>query len=467
MEGKDSSQPDIPFRAEFLGHPGVQSLRIDTHSPGEAPSRRMMSSVSTLLSGRIFQLFVLTAAVSSATYTRSTLGPLQEAMRIDLALSDNQVAVLQGLALAIPMAVGSIPLGLLVDRYPRARLFFLFALVNLVASLLTALAPSFALLFGARLLVGLSMAGILVAVYSLLADLFAPEHRGRAAMALAFGEIVGAPAAFALGGSLLTDTGAGQQPWRVAMLWLAVPLVPVALSMLALREPARTGMTVSVQKPPLREVWPRLLRARSLIAPLLLARIMVWVADGAVVIWAAPTLTRGFALSPARVGAIVGAAFLVSGILSPLIGGPLADFCQRKGGPRRTMVALATLALLSVPAALFGVTGSATFAAVLLATFLTLGYSLHLVALALGTIVIPGELRGVYLAITVTAAATFGMGVAPLAVSSLSDWIGGPPMIGRALSIVCAATSLVSAGVFAWGSRNFPAAAPGPTQPMN
>jgi MFS family permease len=457
----------MPFRAKLFGHPGIQDLRIDTNSPREPPGGRMMTSVSTLLAGRLFQLFVLTAAVASATYARSTLGPLQEAMRIDLALSDDQVAVLQGLALAIPMAVGSIPLGLLVDRYPRARLFFLFALINVAASILTAFAPSFALLFGARLLVGLSMAGILVAVYSLLADLFAPEHRGRAAMALAFGEIVGAPAAFALGGSLLTDADAGQQSWRVAMLWLAVPLVPVALSMLALREPARTGMSVSVQKTPLREVWPQLVRTRSLIVPLLLARIMVWVADGAVVIWAAPTLTRGFAISPARVGAIVGAAFLVSGILSPLIGGPLADFCQRKGGPRRTMVALAGLALLSVPTALFGVTGSATYAAISLALFLTLGYSLHLVALALGTIVIPGELRGVYLAITVTAAAIFGMGVAPLAVSSLSDWIGGPAMIGRALTIVCAGTSLVSAGVFALGSRNFPAAAPHPTQQMN
>ena len=402
----------------------------------------------------IEQLALLALAVTSATYARSVVGPLQEAMRIDLSMSDDQVAVLQGIALAIPMAIGSIPLGLLVDRYSRARLFFLFTLLNVAATVLTALAADFWLLFVARLVVGVSMAGILIAVYSVVADLFTPQTRGRSAMALAFGEIAGAPAAFALGGYLLTQVSSDSQAWRTALLWMTPPLLIVALLMLALQEPPRTG--VVVRTPSLREVWPKLLRKRSLIAPLLLARILVWVADGAVVIWAAPTLTRSFHLSAARVAGIIGGLFLVSGLLSPLLGGLLADFCQRKGGPRLTMIALASLALLSAPAALFGVTQDLTQTCVLLGAFLTLGYSLHLAALAVGTIVIPGELRGVYLAMTVTAAAVFGTGVAPLAVSTVSRCIGGAEKIGMALTLVCFCTSLVSAAIFALGSRHFP-----------
>ncbi len=227
-------------------------------------------------------------------------------MQVRLSLSDHQIALLQGLALAVPMALCSIPMGLLVDRHPRARLFFFIAALNLAASVLTAFASSFILLLAARFLVGLSMAAILVAVYSMLADLYAPAQRGRAAMALAFGEIVGAPAAFALGGWVLSAQGPGPEDWQTALLWMSVPLVPVALLMLALREPPRTG--VIVQRPPLREVWPELLLYRGVVAPLLIARVMVWVADGAVVIWAAPTFARGLALSPARIGALVGTA---------------------------------------------------------------------------------------------------------------------------------------------------------------
>ena len=402
----------------------------------------------------LFPLLLLALATASVTYTRSTLGPLQEALRASLALSDSQVALLQGLALAVPMAVGSIPLGLLVDRQPRARLLVLFISVSLVGSVLSALACNFLLLFLARALVGLSMAGLLVAVYSVLADLVPPENRGRAAMILAFGEILGAPAAFALGGYLLTSMGSRSWGWRGTLLELAAPLIVVAVLMLMFREPARVG--VSVANPPLREVWPQLLRIKHLIIPLLLARILVWVADGAVVIWAAPSFIRTYFLSPARMGALIAGVFLVSGTLSPLVGGPLADLCHRKGGPRLTMWALTALALLSVPAATFGMTHSVMLTTVLMTAFLTLGYSLHLAALALGTIVIPGELRGVYLATTVTAAAIFGTGIAPLAVTMVSAWTGGPHGIGTALSVVCMGTSLVSAGVFAVGSRRFP-----------
>lgn len=330
--------------------------------------------------GRFFQLLLLATSTWAVIYARFTLGPLQEAMQIDLALTDNQVAWLQGPAIAVPMALASIPMGLLVDRYSRARLFVLFVALNLGAIVLTAVATHLAVLIAARCLSGLALAAILVAAYSTVADLYAPAQRGRATMVVAIGEVSAPPAAFALGGMLLAMAGASSGSWRSALLWMCVLLVPTVLLMLALREPPRTG--VNVINPPLREVWPQLWRYRNVIMPLLLARVMVWIADGAVLVWGAPIFARNFALAPERIGAIMGTALLVSGISGPILGGVLADFCQRSGGPRRTMTALAVVTLLEAPAALFALAPSATLAGIVLTAFLTLGFTIGTAAIA-------------------------------------------------------------------------------------
>jgi len=399
-------------------------------------------------------------------YSRSALGPLQETIRESLVLSDNQMALLQGAAMALPMALGSIPLGLLADRVSRARMLLFFVGLSFASCVFSALASQFALLFIARCLAGLSSAAILIACFSVVGDLYAPAERGRASMVVASGEIFGAPASFAIGGALvvmvgstpgMTAIGWDLADWRWSLLWMAGLLVPIVLMMMLLREPAR--MDVVRQRPPLRVVWPELWSYRAVAMPVLVARAMIWLADGAVFVWAAPTFARKFHLPPDRVGAIIGVVLLVSGLLGPVLGGPLADFCQRRGGPRQTMAALAVVALLSVPAASFALMPTATGAACVLALFLIFGFTISTAGVTLSIIVIPGELRGFYLGITFTVGSLFFVGLAPLAVSLLSGFLGGEAMIGRALAIVCASAGLLGAVVFSLSARLLPVAA--------
>jgi MFS family permease len=413
------------------------------------------------------QLLLLSAAIFGVAFGRASLGPLQEAMRVNLALSDYQIALMQGPALAIPMALGAIPLGFLVNRVPRARLLLLFVGVCLAASLLSVFASSLPTLFVGRCLIGLAIAAVTVTAYSMVADLFAPAQRGRATMAVALGEVGGAPAAFALGGVLLemslSDSLFGLAPWRSALLILSVVLLPIVFLMKWVREPPRTQVTTNLSSS--RALWAQLWEYRLLLGPLLFARILMWVADGAVLVWAAPSFSRRFNLSPDMIGTMMGSALFVSGLLGPLLGGPLADICQRTGGPRRTVLALMFLALLSAPAALFALAPSPAFAGFLLAVFLTLGYMLGTAALTLGTIVIPGELRGVYLALSVTIGALFFVGVAPLVISSLSDLLGGEAMLGEALAIACAVASLMGALILAFTRHYFPDSSSFTTRP--
>jgi len=417
-------------------------------------------------SSRLVQSLVLASAAWAGMYSRAVLGPLQETVKSSLLLSDNQMAILQGTAMAVPMVLGSIPLGIVADRVSRARMLIFFLALAIASFLLTAIAPRFSLLLPARCLAGLASVALMIAAFSLVSDLYAPAERGRASMVLVTGEILGSPAAFAFGGKVLVLVGStvalttyhwNLADWRWAVLWMGVPLIPIlCLLILLVREPARHEMVQA--RPRFLSMWSELWQYRRVVTSLLFARAMVWIADGAIFVWGAPLFARKFGLKPDRVGALMGLALLVSGVLGPALGGPLADFCQRRSGPRRAVKFMAATALIGVPAALFPFMPTAIWMCVLLAVFVTLGISILTAGVAVSIVVIPGELRGVYLGITYTAGALFFMGLAPLVVSELSGILGGERMIGPALAMVCATASLAGAAIFWSSAAYFPGA---------
>jgi predicted MFS family arabinose efflux permease len=412
------------------------------------------SAATPLVYRREVQLLLVTAAVSAAAYAVTTLGPLQEAIRIALVLSDNQMALLQGPTRALPLMVCAVPLGLFIDRHSRVRLLFGFALLIVAASIGTALTTHFVLLLALRCLVGLGWAATLIASISFAADLYAPAERGRATMVMGVGQVGGASAAFWLGGPLLAAFGPAPSAWQVSMFWLTCPLALVTLSLMMLREPPRTGIAIRSSSAWL--AFGNLWRYRAVIAPLLGGLVVVDIAFGAAYIWAAPVFSRQFGLSPDRVGAIMGMILLLSGLLGPITGGILADLCQRAGGPRRTIAVLCGLAFLSVPLGLFAVATRVMIASTVLVVFLTIVPAISLMTTTLCTIVIPKELHGLGIALLNAASVCFGYVLAPLAVSVLSGAIGGPSAIGKAVSVVCVTTSALGGAIFALGMRSFP-----------
>lgn len=419
----------------------------------EALQAPIVTSSAPVPAGRGVQLLLLTVVASAGIFARTTVGPLQESMRIALSLSDNQMALLQGPALVLPLLMATIPLGLAVDRYSRVRLLFIATALNMVATITAALASSFPILFAARSLVGLAAPATAIAAYSLLADLYGEAQRGRATMVVTIGQVGGTSAAFALGGALLGMYGSAPDGWRLAMLWMGGLLAPVVVLTLVIREPPRLGR--AIENPSVSEIWPELWRHRSVVATLVAGMAMVNLADGAAMVWAAPTLSRNFGLPPDHVGAIMAMILLASGILGPIIGGPLADLCQRTGGPRRPFFVLSGLALLSAPAGLFGVMSGVASASVALGMFLTIGIATWVMVIAFTIVMIPNELRGLCMTLQFAVGALFGFGLAPVMVSLLSGAIGGPAMIGNALALVCVPITVLGAALFAYqGIRN-------------
>ncbi len=430
------------------------SKSVTDHVCEPVDPTRGLTRGSAWLGNRKCQMVLLAIAVTGASYAGTTLSPLQETVRESLGLTDDQIAILQGPVMALPMVAASVPLGLIIDRYKRVRLVMLFAVCDLLGTILTAVGGGFAVLAFARGLVGFMMLAVNPVAFSLLADLFEPAHRGRAVMVLTVGQTVGGAAVFASGGILLTLIERGPNAWRTVMLLLAVPLVPVVLVTLALREPSRTEVVISRPSP--RQSFAELWRYRRMVVPIIAGVVFAQTAIGAVFVWTAPVLTRSYALSSDRVGAVMALVSLVSGIAGPVVGGFLADACQRFGGPRRTVLALGICALLAVPAGLFAVAPGVPVLTMLVVVFTSLLLACAVMGNALLTVVVSNEVRGLCLGIFGAISVIFAFGVAPVLVSRISVIIGGPRMISPAVAVVCAGMTFLTFTVFAAVVNRFP-----------
>ena len=93
-------------------------------------------------SRRLLQLLLLAVCACAGNYARFALGPLQEALALSLSLTDTQMAWLQGTAMALPMAICAVPVGMAIDRYGRVLTLRVFVALTCVSIACASLAHS-------------------------------------------------------------------------------------------------------------------------------------------------------------------------------------------------------------------------------------------------------------------------------------------------------------------------------------
>ena len=150
------------------------------------------------------------------------------------------------------------------------------------------------------------------------------------------------------------------------------------------------------------------------------------------------------------------AGLLASGILGPIIGGSLADICQRASGPRRTVIVLSSLICLTTPCAFFASVPSLWATIVLFGAFTTAVSAAAVMGTTLFTIAIPDEVRGLCMAVMSGTSILFAGVLAPLAVSELTTFLGGPQAIGISLTIVGTGVCILGASSFYSSKGHFP-----------
>ncbi|MGI5243438.1 MFS transporter [Dactylosporangium sp. CA-139066] len=156
-------------------------------------------------------------AVSTFSFVTTEILPvgLLTLMADDLQRSRSAVGLLMT-GYAVVVMVLSLPLARLTQRVPRRLLLSGTLGVFAAANLVTALAPGYGVLLGARLVVGATQALFWSIVASTATTLFPPQRRGRTVARLSVGAALGPVLGVPLG------TWLGQQAgWRAAFLAMA------------------------------------------------------------------------------------------------------------------------------------------------------------------------------------------------------------------------------------------------------
>ncbi len=412
-------------------------------------------------------LLMLGLAMAVGFAQMGSFSTVQEGAKAELHLSDVTLGLIQGGSAAIPLVLFSIPIGILVDRWNRMRLLLLFSAVAVCGSLLTAIAANVPTLFVARMMTGIATTGGLTAALSLAADMCAPAQRGRAMLLVTLGKSLGIACAFALVGWLFgvfaggfTLFGAGL-PWRATHFALAAIAAIASLPLLLLPEPVRLEVAAG-PRAAFRVVANQLWARRAFLIPLFLGQVSVVMADAAAGIWAAPMLTRYFALTPQQFGGWMGALLLGTGIVGAVLGGMVADLGQKSGRRGGLLIGAVGAAVIGIPAAFFPLSGSVPVFALALGTLMLAGTITGLITSVAITVMLPNDLRGLCFGAFIAFAGLIGYGIAPPLVGWVSLLLGGEQHLAVSLTIVGVATSIAALGSFYVAMRRAPVA---PTDP--
>lgn len=406
-------------------------------------------------------ILVLAIAVTAGATMRTVFSPLQEAAKLSMGLSDFQIGLIQGVAIAVPMALLALPLGWLADRSNRIRILIVLSLLWTAGMALTAFAQDFNLLFVARMLAGVAGNFVVPVAISVASDLCMPERRGRSLLILSLGNVVGGALAFAIGGAVLgalieqTAPGLlGLEPWRSVSLWFAIASAVMTLPLFFLREPVRHE--VEQINAPIKAIAKALWSRRAFLLPLFIGQVGVVMADMAAAVWAAPVLERDYGLTPAEFGGWMGGGLLLAGVFGSIIGGFSADWGHKL--PRRGGILTAALiaAVIALPASLYPIMPSTALFGVAFTLLMTSGTVAGLVTATAISVLVPNEERGLCLGAFMILGALIGIGVAPTVVTLASDAMGGESQLALSLTIVSVVIGFLSLAGFWLAMRNAP-----------
>jgi MFS family permease len=183
---------------------------------------------------------------------RQILALLVPFIKADLKINDTLVGLLAGTAFAVFYAVMGLPLGRVADSANRRNLISICIAFWSIFTAGCSLARSYAMLFLARMGVGIGEAGLNPASFSILSDLFPKERLGAALSVFYIGNLLGSSLALIVGGSVVQAVT--RQPeiilpilgtmasWRATFLILGLPGLLFALLVFTVKEPIRKNL---------------------------------------------------------------------------------------------------------------------------------------------------------------------------------------------------------------------------------
>jgi MFS family permease len=397
---------------------------------------------------RAWWVVAIFAVAAVLQYTdRQILSLLVDPIRAELGLSDTQISVLQGAGFAVLYSLIGLPLGRAADMLPRRNLIIAGILLWSLATAACGLATDYLQLLLCRICVGIGEAALAPAAVSMIADYFPPTRRGTAIGAFLTGQGVGGGAAITIGGFVLALAEGGSfsalpllgglAPWRIVLILVGLPGIPVAALLLTTAEPARRRAAAAGHALPLSQVYQGFRARAASLAPLYIATALLSVGDYGLLAWSPALLSRNFAFGPAEIGAVLGGLAMATSFIATIGAGWVADRLARKGGAAARLRFVYLSSFAGVFGACVGFAPDATTALAVLTIWMLMSSATATVAITAMLELLPNEMRGIGTSMAAFCNTILGLGLGPTLVALATDHIfAAESAVGLAMTLV-------------------------------
>ena len=371
---------------------------------------------------RYYALGVLTVVYSFNFIDRQLLSILQEPIKTELQLSDGQLGLLTGFAFALFYVTMGIPIARLADNANRRNIVAIALAVWSGMTAVSGLVQNYWHLLAARIGVGIGEAGCSPPAHSMLSDIFPPERRATALSIYSTGINIGILFGFLLGGWLNEFFG-----WRVAFLVVGLPGVFIAILLwLTVPEPRRgfsepDRKVKDVEQAPFGEVLS-LLWSRKSFRHLAFGGALTAFCAYAMINWIASYVIRTHGMGTGELGTWL-AGTSVFGAIGTMGAGIISDRLGRRD-KRWYMWVPCIAALLMGPAFCASILSSSAEATLMwfaVPTFFATFYVGSCIAMVHALVGL--RMRAVGSAIFFLVLNIIGLGLGPLSVGMLSDYL--------------------------------------------
>ena len=415
------------------------------------------------MAGGWFLVAVLSVASVVSYIDRQIINLLVEPIKQDLGMTDLQISLLQGFSFALFYAVMALPLAWVADTQNRKWVVIGGVIFWSAASFSTGLATSFALLFAARMAVGVGEATLAPAGTSMISDCFRQENLPAAVGVFTGSGFVGSGLALLLGGYVVNALtlagpfemlGRSFQPWQVTFMVVTLLSIPVLLLLALVREPVRRdgNRALAVDDAPSRlEVITFLKANLQLIGLLALGLACLVAAQFGIGAWTPSFLIRVHGWTQLQVGQWFGPIVMAGGLAGVVGGGFAAQALARRGVVDASLRVTIAASLIAVPFAIaFPLVSNVWLSLALLTAVLVLSTVPFGAGVSIFPSITPNRFRAQVLALYLLIANLVGYSLGPTTIALLTDRVFGDPLaIGRSLAIAPAATLLAGCALLA------------------
>jgi len=344
-------------------------------------------------------------------FDRQIVFPLFSFLKSDFDLSDFQLGLI-GTVFMIVHASGSVPLGILADKWIRKRIIAAGITIWSVATFLTGLCTTYTQLLITRSVVGIGEASYAPAATSLIADNYPSEKRAKASSIFHLGMFFGGTLGMVLSGIISTHLG-----WRACFYIVAIPgliLVYFILKIKEVRHEHHNAADVNIRS------ITNLFKISTYIVTLM-AGIMLTFTSSAIIAWMTQFFIRYHHYGVDKASLTIGLTVLISGPFGIFTGGHLSDYLFNKYHlPRSTAMAIAFIT--ATPLIYFVLTTQndvLMLISLVMATFLMTFYYGPMVTFIQD--IVPGHLKATAFALYLFTVHIIGSTPAPALIGKLSD----------------------------------------------